>query len=144
VRNFVVDASVAIKWLVDEPDAEIASLLLDHELSAPDLLCAECANILWKKLVRGELDADEAGTMASALEAADITLHSARPHLRSALVLASELGQPAYDCVYLSLARQLEQPLVTADVRLIDVVRRRRSPDLDGLIVSLAELPAVL
>lgn len=140
----MVDASVAIKWLVDEPDAEIASLLLDLELSAPDLLCAECANILWKKVMRGELDADEAGAMASALEAADVALHSTRPHLRSALVLAAELGHPAYDCVYLSLSRQLKQPLVTADGRLVAAVRARKMPDLDDLVVGLAELPAVL
>ena len=31
MRGFVVDASVAIKWLVDEPGAEIASLLLDQD-----------------------------------------------------------------------------------------------------------------
>jgi predicted nucleic acid-binding protein len=46
VSGFVIDASVAIKWVVDEPGAEIAIQLLEHTLMAPDLLGPECANIL--------------------------------------------------------------------------------------------------
>jgi len=41
--------------VVDEPDAQIAIKLLDHRLAAPDLLAPDCANILWKKVMRGEL-----------------------------------------------------------------------------------------
>jgi predicted nucleic acid-binding protein len=50
MTTLVVDASVAIKWLTDEPDTPLA--LRVHELgatAAPDLLVAECVNILWKK-----------------------------------------------------------------------------------------------
>jgi predicted nucleic acid-binding protein len=46
LSGFVVDASVAIKWFVDEEGRAEAVGLLRHPLSAPDLLAPECANIL--------------------------------------------------------------------------------------------------
>jgi hypothetical protein len=60
LSGFVVDASVAIKWLVDEPGADIVTTLLDCALAAPDLLGPECASVLWKKVTRGELSGLEA------------------------------------------------------------------------------------
>ena len=60
MSGFVVDASVAIKWFIDEPDSAEAAFLLRHPLSAPDLLAPERANVLWKKVTRAELSLDEA------------------------------------------------------------------------------------
>jgi predicted nucleic acid-binding protein len=53
VNGLVVDASLAIKWFIDEPDSAEALAVLRHPISAPDLLAPECANILWKKVGRG-------------------------------------------------------------------------------------------
>jgi predicted nucleic acid-binding protein len=75
VNGFVVDASVAIKWFINEPDSPAAVAVLRHPISAPDLLAPECANIPWKKVGRGEFRADEAEAIALALEGAVITLH---------------------------------------------------------------------
>lgn len=55
--KWVIDASVAAKWLAPEPDSPLAEALLDDELIAPDLLFAQVGNILWKKQLRGEMDA---------------------------------------------------------------------------------------
>ena len=49
---FIVDASVAVKWVVDEQFSDAARLLAGARLYAPDLLYIECANILWKKAVK--------------------------------------------------------------------------------------------
>ena len=47
------------KWVIDEPGSEQALKLRDRMvLSAPDLLIAECANIVWKKVRLGETDAE--------------------------------------------------------------------------------------
>lgn len=133
----VIDASVAIKWVVDEAGSDIATRLLDRPLAAPDLLSPECANNLWKKVTRGQLSADEADIAAATLEAAEITVHPTRAHLRAATELACALGHPAYDCFYLALARHLSTCLVTADLRLIEAVRARSNPELADLAVSL-------
>jgi predicted nucleic acid-binding protein len=54
-------------------------------LIAPDLLVAECANILWKKVGRGDMDRDTAVVAANALERIDIELVPMR------LILAESL-----------------------------------------------------
>ena len=118
MTRLVIDASVAIKWVIDEPDTKEALLLLRHRLYAPDLLAAECANILWKKVRRGELSPDEAGLAARLLERADIELAPMRALLETATRLAIALEHPAYDCIYLALAESLSCDLVTADQRL--------------------------
>ena len=53
---WVIDASVAAKWLLPEDGSDQASALLGDELLVPDLLFAELANIFWKKQMRGEID----------------------------------------------------------------------------------------
>jgi predicted nucleic acid-binding protein len=91
---------------------------------APDLLVAECANILWKKTRRNELTLQEALLAARLLQRADIELAPMRALLATA---AADAGSPAYDCVYLALAESLPCDLVTADQRLCARLCRRIS-----------------
>jgi predicted nucleic acid-binding protein len=62
----VLDASVAIKWVLVEPDSDKALRLRDayrqgqHELIAPDWLRAEVANILGKAAARKKITIAEA------------------------------------------------------------------------------------
>lgn len=54
-----VDASIALKWVIEEDGSEEAgALLLEETLAAPDLLMIECANVLWAKARRGALTRD--------------------------------------------------------------------------------------
>ena len=69
-ERVVIDANVAVKWVVTEPGSELADPLLDCALVAPDLLFAECANILWKKVRRSELTKEEAAVAAQTLAGA--------------------------------------------------------------------------
>ena len=56
MNALVIDASIAIKWVVEENGTSEALVLRKKaKLIAPDLLVAECANIFWKKVQRGEL-----------------------------------------------------------------------------------------
>ncbi len=50
MTTLVVDASVVIKWVIEETGTQDALALRRHRLLAPDLLIPECANILWKKV----------------------------------------------------------------------------------------------
>lgn len=139
----VIDASIAVKWLVEEEGtAEALALRGRARLIAPDLLVAECANILWKKVRRRELTRDEALLAGRLLQGADIELVSMRPLLAAALRLALELDHPAYDCAYLALAVERDCRFVTADrglLRKLGSVRRRT---LRGRAVSLVEAAA--
>lgn len=138
--RLVIDASIAIKWVVQEPGTDDALALRRHHLLAPDLLVAECANILWKKQTRGEVTADEAAAAASLLERADIDLAPMRPLLNAATRIAISLDHPAYDCVYLALAQASSIQFATADARFLNKVRQTPAA---SSIVSLAEAAAL-
>lgn len=117
MTDLVIDASVAIKWVIEEHGSREALALRRHRLFAPDLLAAECANVLWKKTQRREISAEEARLAARLLERADVELAPMRRLLEPATALAIALGYTAYDCTYLALAESLSCDLVTADQR---------------------------
>lgn len=119
MSDLVIDASVAIKWVVEEEGTAEALALRHQQLIAPDLIIAECANILWKKVRRSELSAEEATFAGRLLTNADIALVSNRPLMDAAIEIAVLLDHPAYDCMYLALAEQNDLKFVTADARLI-------------------------
>lgn len=136
----VVDASIAVKWLVDEDGtAQALALRRRARLIAPDLLTAECANILWKKARRGELTKEEALLAAKLLQAAEIELAPTRSLLEAATLIAIELDHPAYDCLYLAVAVDRNCLFVTADQRLLRKLGERRRSRYSDRVVSLAE-----
>lgn len=113
--KWVVDASVAAKWLAPEPDSPLAETLLDDELIVPDLLYAEVGNILWKKQLRGEMDAATVQIGVRWLLQFPMQVHDSAGLLSDAVALALQLQHPAYDCFYLALARRADVALVSAD-----------------------------
>ncbi len=119
MTGLVVDASVAIKWVIEEEGTSAALALRGQKLAAPDLINAECANILWKKARLGELSADEAAFAARLLASGDIEMIQTRDLAEAAVLIAIELDHPAYDCLYLAVAERLDTELVTADNKLL-------------------------
>jgi predicted nucleic acid-binding protein len=136
VSTFVIDASVAIKWVIDEAGTTAALSLRGHRLLAPDLLNAECANILWKKVRRKELSEDEALLAARLLARSDVQFAPMRGLLEPATRLAIALGHPAYDCVYLALAEARGCDFVTADASLC---RKALSAALTSKVIALGK-----
>jgi predicted nucleic acid-binding protein len=138
VTELVVDSSVAMKWLVPEHGSDEAlTIYRRHRLLAPELFLAECANVLWKKVARREIGAEEAQLAARILAFAEVELVSMRTLLEASVALAVTLGHPAYDCAYLALASARKCPFVTADARLLEAVARRGDADLAKRVVSL-------
>jgi predicted nucleic acid-binding protein len=135
--GIIVDASVALKWVLDEDDSVLARALATRELAAPELLWSECANGLWRWVRRGVLSGRLAQARFVALRRAPIALTPAGELLDRALMLAVELSHPVYDCVYLALALQRGMQVVSADRRFVNVVRRHA--DLSAAVVLLAE-----
>ncbi len=123
--TLVVDASVAIKWYLEEPLSSAAQQLatVESELIAPDLIVAEVGNVLWKRLRLGEIAEAQAQAIAVALPRALANLVPAAELLPMALTIAAVLDHPIYDCLYLALAERSDTRMVTADRRLADRVR---------------------
>jgi predicted nucleic acid-binding protein len=115
--SVVVDASVALKWVLNEPRTEAALALMDEELIAPALWPAEAATALWRHVRLGEIDRDQALARLAALEQAPVASLAIEPHLAKALELAVEADHPVYDCIYLALALHQRAYVVTDDRR---------------------------
>ncbi|MBX5468031.1 MAG: type II toxin-antitoxin system VapC family toxin [Firmicutes bacterium] len=130
----VVDASLALKWVLDEPHSGEAQQLLDLWVRrrvivmAPTLLAFEAANILYQRARRGQLTVEAAGEALAALMGTHLTLMGGdEPDLADqALKLAEAYRLPAtYDAAYMGLALRWDCPLWTADERLWNQVHPR-------------------
>ena len=142
MRSLVIDASVAVKWVVEEEGTKEALALRGRALAAPDLLIAECANILWKKVRRNELSEQEAVFAAGLLARADIELMAMRPYLEAAVRIAVALDHPAYDCIYIALAEAEELRFVTADMSLLRKIGQPTSARYVDRVLRLADTAA--
>jgi len=120
----VVDASLAVKWLVREVHSDKAYALArswareEVYPMAPYLMPVEVANALYKRVIRKEVSLQEATSLLDGLFSTGIELREpARVHVK-AMELAVELKQDAvYDAHYLALAEALNCELWTADER---------------------------
>ena len=140
MNTLVIDASIAIKWVVAEDSTREALVLRQKaKLIAPDLLVAECANIFWKKVQRDELSKEEALLAARLLKGAEIELLSMRSLIEAATRMSIEINHPAYDCLYLALAVEKECQLGSADERFLRKLQRSRQRSYRGGAMSLIE-----
>ncbi len=122
---FVVDASVVVKWFVPEihSDAARRLLVLPHEYVAPDLLFAEAANTIWKKIRREELTLEEGQRLVADIGQIAVETVSCRALADDAHALANATGRTVYDAMYVALAVRFDTRLLTADQRLEAALR---------------------
>ena len=115
--NYVVDASIAVKWYVPEVFEQEATRLLNgkHRLHIPELILPEFANIVWKKAKRGEITQAEGEKINAAFARKRWTIHSHKRIIKSAYTGAAATGQTVYDWTYLALAISLSCEFATAD-----------------------------
>lgn len=129
----VVDASLAIKWVLKEPYAEQALALAEEwaatgtRPSAPCLLLVEATNVLHRRAMLGHISLSQARQLLAGLLDLGIEIReSPQIHFR-AMELAQELQRPAvYDTHYLALADILGCELWTADERFFNSVKERQ------------------
>ncbi len=127
----VLDASVAVRWVVPERGSDAAAALLDEPRTwlAPRLLVTEVASALRRKVAGHELTAPVAiGALAAIVDAVGdgvIRLADDEALIGSALSLALALERKLPDCLYLALAEREGAALATADKALAAMARGR-------------------
>ncbi len=121
----IIDASVAVKWYVIQPDTPKAVTIAEsgETLIAPDLLLAETGNAFWQCVRAGLFKPFDAYDALSKLPRRFDSLHPMTALADEALRIAVTINHPVYDCFYLALARRESAPLVTADKRLAAAVQ---------------------
>lgn len=135
MRAYVLDASVLAALYVDDPataasEAFLATAGANGELHAPDFVLLEVASVLWKRVRRDELPADEAMAALADLAAVAIRLHPLGDLVRQALALGLAHGFTVYDAAYVALATRVGGVVVTHDAAM-----RRRAAEA-GLPVA--------
>lgn len=124
----VIDASVAVRWVVQHPLTANADLLIErHDIRlAPQIIVSEVGNALWKYVRANIITANQARRAMEEIPGRFVTLEQDADHARRAMELAIELDHPFYDCLYLAVAEARQAPLVTDDQRLLNKLARKR------------------
>jgi predicted nucleic acid-binding protein len=121
MSNLVVDASVAVQWIIPEADSAAARALLDarYRLHAPTYLPLEVDSALIKCVRRRAMSLAEAMAARQASRAQPLELHDAASLFDPAWEIAGDEQVSIYDALYVALAERLNATLVTADARLV-------------------------
>ena len=123
--NFVIDTSALMRlYIPDGPVPEGLEIALQNSersndsLIAPELILAECGQVLNKKRTQKILIDEELNALLDSLLDLPIWLFAHSDLLRPACDLAVELNLTVYDVLFLALAKRHNAPLFTADGRL--------------------------
>lgn len=137
--KYVLDSSVAVKWVLPESGSDKAIQLRDefrqglHELLAPDVLPIEVGHALTRAERAGRISQIDGFSLWL-----DILLYCPRlvaslDLMPQAYSLSSRMRIGIYDCLYVALAEQEHCEVLTADERL--------AKHFPGVVVSLNDLP---
>ena len=140
--KYVLDSSVAFKWVVPERDSDKADRLRAayvqgiHELHSPDFFPVEVAHALTRAERQNRIPVGDAQSRLINVLSTAPAFHPYRPLLARAVAISSKMRVGVYDCVYVALAESEKCQLVTDDDRLIKTL----GPTFP-FIIPLSSLP---
>jgi predicted nucleic acid-binding protein len=140
--RYVLDSSVALKWVLPEADsAKALRLRADfqaavHQLLAPDVFPVEVGHALTRAERRGIIPVGDADVHLLNILSSAPQLHPTLLLLRRAVAISSAARIGVYDCLYVALAEREGCQAVTADARLVSNLQGQFS-----FILSLAAVP---
>lgn len=134
IETYVIDASVALKWHLDDEEAikEARQLLRDYgngkiAITAPKLFLVEIGNAFNVAVMRTRLKEEKALTYFQEILEISIPLIDYTDFLLSAWKFAREHNRSVYDSVYVVTAQHLDCELYTADKRLYNALKDKFS-----------------
>jgi predicted nucleic acid-binding protein len=140
--RYVLDSSVAFKWVVVEALADKARRLRDgfrnavHELLTPDVFPLEIGHALTRAERQGRVSPADGWLFWLGVMADSPRLSPSLSLMPRAFALSSQMRIGVYDCLYVALAERESCPFITADDRLV-----RNLQVHFPFIVPLASLP---
>ena len=116
---FVLDASIAIAWVVHSQASAYAKRIRlrarREPFHVPCIFIAEVANVLVVLERRGILTGASADAAADVLSRLNPVVHQMASGIAGLRNLAARFGLSAYDASYLALAQELKLPLACGD-----------------------------
>jgi predicted nucleic acid-binding protein len=142
----VVDASVALKWVLNEPDSHLAEALVrsGEDLLVPDFWLGEAINVLWLQVRRKLLTEREAMEGLALLRdqvkptpTAELVLHG------HALEIAMAVNHSPYDTLYVAFAVAMgANGVVVADGPFARDMRNHQDRALANMVIRLEDWPS--
>jgi len=122
VKNIVIDASVIVKWFIDEKDSDKAEIIKEQfineeiNLIIPSLLYYEVLNALkYSKLFK----LDELNLVGESIENYGFNAVVIKNEIREKMVeIAINNDISIYDASYIALAEKFNTQLITADEKI--------------------------
>jgi predicted nucleic acid-binding protein len=138
----VVDASVGLKWVLEEAESKLAERLArsDADLRMPDFWLNEACNVLWLQVRRKLFTPDEAREALALLRAqveptptAELGLHD------TALEIGLVINHSTYDTLDVAFALAMgAEKVVAADGPFVTAMQLHPDPTLAGILLPLA------
>jgi predicted nucleic acid-binding protein len=135
MNHYVIDTSVLIQHLIEEPHTKNVDALFERvgqetTLFAPEFCLLECTNVLWKHVRFNQLASSTAQSLVTDLTDLGIRLYPTTSLLPSALVIGIKYQLAIYDSLFIALAKHLEYPLITDDKK------QAKSAETEGVILK--------
>lgn len=124
---YVLDASVAAKWVLPPHGEELVDKALEVQRKfslqeirfvVPDLFWPEFGNILWKAVRQGRMTRSSATDALFELREQKLKTIDSPMLIQAAFEIAVAFERTVYDAMYVALAVMLNAPLLTADQKL--------------------------
>jgi predicted nucleic acid-binding protein len=131
VKTYVIDASVAAKWVLPASGETLAREALEllkryaaGELRfvVPDLFWAEFASVLWKAVRQRRIRVASAESALEVMRSRNFPTVSSHTLLVEAFAIATAFDRVVYDALYVALAVNSKSQLITADERLANAL----------------------
>lgn len=123
--TYVLDASVALCWVLPRPHSVKALRLRDdyqsqtHDLIAPSVFPGEIASALTKAERQKLIPVGDASPLLARVLRTPPALHAYETLLSRAVEISSQTRGGLYDCLYVALAEREGCELVTDDQKLV-------------------------
>ena len=123
--KYVIDSSVAFKWVITEQFDVEARTLRDefradlHELLAPDIFTTELSHALTRAERQRRISLGQALAHWLEVMSTPPQLFPAVPLTIQAIGISSRMRIGVYDCLYVALAEREQCEFITADNRVV-------------------------
>ena len=131
MKRIVIDASVVLKWYLDDEDNGRSALSLleryvsqELDILAPSLLGYEVMNGLAIAKKRGRIGEDKLKMAVQGFMDLEISQKHISSFYPKVIHFYNIYNLSAYDASYLALADEESIPLITADERLYNTVKK--------------------